>query len=373
MEMRARYVLVGAFVLAVVAGVLGFTYWIQNIGGLRQRAVYEVRFEEPVSGLLKGSTVLFNGIRAGEITELRLSPENPRQVTARIAVDPKTPVRSDTIVDVDYQGLIGTPAVSLRGGAPGSPLLAPSERNPPVLVAEPASGKTLTQAAREALRRVDAIVSENATPLRATIGNLSTFSDVLARNSDRIDGILAGLERLTGGGGPKTPPATYDLTPANAFPALEKKPSRQIAVGEPAAVLMFDTQKILVRSSSGGYSALENAQWSDNLPKLVQAKIVQSFENANFVQSVSRQMDDLTVDLRIAINIRGFQLSTSDSLAEVELSARVLDTKGQIVDGRIFKASAPAGGTDPAAAVPALNKAFAQAARDIVVWVSALN
>ena len=68
MEIRARYVLIGAFTLAVIAAGFGFVYWLNNAGGLRERAVYRVRFEGSVSGLLAGSAVLFNGIRVGEVT-----------------------------------------------------------------------------------------------------------------------------------------------------------------------------------------------------------------------------------------------------------------------------------------------------------------
>lgn len=373
MEMRARYILVGAFVLAVVAGVFVFTYWVQSAGGLTQRATYEIKFDEPVSGLLKGSAVLFNGIRSGEVTQLRLDANNPRQVVARIAVDTTTPVRADTKVEVDFQGLIGTPAIALSGGSVATPLLKPSDRDPPVLNAEPAAGRTLTQAAKEALGRLDLMLAENSASLKSTINNLSTFSNVLARNSDRIDGILAGLERLTGGGGPKTPPLTYDLTPANKFSGLEKKPRPQIAVIEPNAVLMYDTQKILTRSDTGTFSSLDNVQWSDTLPKLVQAKLIQSFENADFVQSVSRQMDDLSADYRVSVNIRSFQLSLGQTpTAEVEFAARILDSKGQIVQGQVFKASVPAA-SDSSRAVPALNAAFDQVASEIVQWVAALN
>jgi phospholipid/cholesterol/gamma-HCH transport system substrate-binding protein len=56
------------FVLAVVGAVFGFVYWLQNIGGLGERTVYQIKFENSVSGLLVGSAVLFNGIRVGEVT-----------------------------------------------------------------------------------------------------------------------------------------------------------------------------------------------------------------------------------------------------------------------------------------------------------------
>ena len=95
METRAPYALIGLFVLAAIGAVFGFVYWLHNSGGLSERTVYRVRFENTVSGLLKGAAVLFNGIRVGEVTDLQLDTDNPRQITATIA-DGGTPVRADT-------------------------------------------------------------------------------------------------------------------------------------------------------------------------------------------------------------------------------------------------------------------------------------
>jgi ABC-type transporter Mla subunit MlaD len=55
----------------------------------------------------------------------------------------------------------------------------------------------MTQAARDALRRVDTLLSDNAAPLHDATGNIGTFAEALARNSSRLDGIVAGLERMT--------------------------------------------------------------------------------------------------------------------------------------------------------------------------------
>ena len=75
METRAPFVVVGAFVLAAIAAVFGFVYWLHNTGGLGPRATYHVQFDGSVPGLLVGAAVLFNGIRVGEVTDLGLAPE----------------------------------------------------------------------------------------------------------------------------------------------------------------------------------------------------------------------------------------------------------------------------------------------------------
>src|ERR1700686_4194054 len=121
METRAPYALIGVFVLAVIGLVFGFAYWLTNAGGLGERGVYRVRFETSVSGLLTGAAVLFNGIRVGEVTELRPSPDNPGQVMATISVAPATPVRADTQAGLEFQGLTGVPVIALQGGTGPAP------------------------------------------------------------------------------------------------------------------------------------------------------------------------------------------------------------------------------------------------------------
>src|SRR5262245_7848591 len=124
MEIRARYILVGLFVLAIAAAGFGFVYWLHNAGGLGERAVSRVRFDNGVSGLRSGSAVLFNGMRVGEVTRLQIDVANPRQVVASIAVDRHTPVRADTQVGIEVQGLMGSPSITLKGGAAGAPPLS---------------------------------------------------------------------------------------------------------------------------------------------------------------------------------------------------------------------------------------------------------
>ena len=52
METRAPFVIVGAFVLAAIAAVFGFVYWLQNTGGLGPRT----SLSRPVRGLGAGAT-----------------------------------------------------------------------------------------------------------------------------------------------------------------------------------------------------------------------------------------------------------------------------------------------------------------------------
>jgi phospholipid/cholesterol/gamma-HCH transport system substrate-binding protein len=369
METRAPYALIGLLVLAAIGAVFGFVYWLNNTGGLNKRTVYHVRFENTVSGLLPGAAVLFNGIRVGEVTDLQLSSDNPRQVLAKIAIATNTPVRADTHVGLEFQGLTGVPVIALEGrsNAPSTWSTAPGE--PPVLTADSSAGLSMTQAARDALRRVDTVLAENSEPLRETIANLKTFSAALARNSDRLDGIVAAVERMTGGGPAVAPPIIYDLTAPRAFPPIDKVPAGLLAVLEPTAIILFDTQKILVRPSGTEGPTFTTARWSDNLPKLLHARIIQSFENANLLRTVTRATEGLTADYQLFIDIRSFQLSmTAEPVADVEFAAKILSNDAKIIEARIFRATVPVKPADAAGTAAALNEAFGKVIVELVPW-----
>ena len=367
MEYRARYVLIGAFTLACLLAAFGFVYWIKNVGGLGQRAIYDLRFETSVSGLNLGANVLFNGVRVGVVTAVTLDPAFPKRVTATVSLDPGTPIRTDTKVDVAFQGLTGATAISLRGGSPDAPKVKGEPGKPPLLVAGADVGRSLTESAQDTLHRLDTILDQNAKPLNTAIGGISEFADMLGKNSKRIEGLIGGLENLTGTGAAKKGPAIYDLAAASDFPSAAPLKA-QVAVPDPNAIILFDSQKILLRSAEGTYSSIDNAQWADNLPKLVQARVVQSFENAHQLGEVSRPLEQLTAQYRLELGIRSFYLEPQPSpKATVEITARLVSDKG-VAGAKLFSATTAAKSADAADAVAALNAAFADVTKQIVSW-----
>lgn len=189
MEDRAKFALIGLFTFAVVAAAFVFIYWMHNAGTSKETRPYLVVFEGSVSGLRVGGPVLFNGIRVGEVTEMRLT-DKPSEVAAVISITPSTPVRSDTSVTLEYAGLTGIASVSLKGATASSPALPPSKNGGlPTLRAGSTAGDMGT-AVRETLAKADTIILENQESLRNAIKNLEVFTEALARNGGKIDELL---------------------------------------------------------------------------------------------------------------------------------------------------------------------------------------
>ncbi len=197
METRANYALIGLFSLAVIFGAFLFAYWFSGASHQEARKHYVVHFTGSVSGLTTGGSVLFNGLKVGEVTELGLMREDPNRVYAKIAVDARTPVKTDTVVRLESGALTGVAWVSLLGGGATAPALPengvidaiPSQLQDLLLTAQKLSGK-----ADIFLDRVNKLIEDNSPALTASMTNLQTLTGALADSSGSLRAALASLD-----------------------------------------------------------------------------------------------------------------------------------------------------------------------------------
>jgi phospholipid/cholesterol/gamma-HCH transport system substrate-binding protein len=188
METRANYVLIGSFTLAVIAAAFGFVMWFQSLHTTKARTPLRVIFEGPASGLRNGGSVNFNGIRIGEVTSVKL--DNPRRVVALAMIENNAPIRKDTLVGLQFQGLTGVAAISLKGGQEAAPAVPLDEDGIPVLTADPNALQDVTEAIRGTLQNINRVVADNQEAVKNSLHNLETFTASLARNSDKIDNVM---------------------------------------------------------------------------------------------------------------------------------------------------------------------------------------
>lgn len=366
METRARYVLIGLFAFIVIVGGFGFVYWMNNIGGLGARTEYRVRFETPVPGLLLGGVVSFNGIQVGEVTDLGLDASDPRAVVAKIAVRSDTPIKSDTQVGLGFGGLTGTASIALSGGSPDAPPLTATDGKLPLLDAGTGSSRDWTTAARDAFSRVDEVLAENQAAIKSAVSSIDTFAQSLARNAGKVDGIVAGLEKLTGANTPSVF-ITYDVQAPKDFPADLPKPDFQLTVQQPTTLVSLDTQRFLLRKGEATTLTFDDSKWADSVPLMFRAKIVQAFENAGYVKVSGDQMD-LSSDHKLLIEVRAFDVTAEpDSMAEVDFSAKLADGD-DIVAAKTFRTTVPVSKMDAPTVAAALNAGFGKAITELVSW-----
>ena len=205
METRAHHVLIGLFTVIVVAAAMLFGLWLAKSSSDREFAYYQVVFNEAVTGLSQGSAVNYNGIKVGDVTQLKLDKQDPRKVLALIRLGGDTPVRQDTHAKLALTGVTGLAVIQLSGGSPGSPPLEGKNGNLPVIVADPsplsrilANGEDLVTNINEVVARANMLLSpENTDRISRTLEHLDQATGAIAGERDDIRQLLQQLAQAS--------------------------------------------------------------------------------------------------------------------------------------------------------------------------------
>ncbi len=180
-----------------------------------------------------------------------------------------------------------------------------------------------------------------------------------------VAAMLAGCTSMIAG----APNAIFDLSaPAVAADAAVPRPRNiQVLVPEPTAVRALDTERIAGRPTPSEYAYLPGAVWSDRLPKLLQARLVQTLQNSGRVRAVAVPGQGLRIDYQLVLDVRAFELASDGAVAD--FAVRVMDDRnGHIVRSRVFRYVIPVNGRGTGAVVAALDQAMETAFADIADW-----
>jgi phospholipid/cholesterol/gamma-HCH transport system substrate-binding protein len=200
METRASYLLVGAVVLALVAGLAAFSVWLVKADIDRQADAYQIAFAGSVTGLQQGSQVRYRGVPVGRVTEIRIDPERVEWVLVTVEVDRGTPIRQDTVASLEMQGITGIASVQLRGGTQASPpLAAAAGQTLPQIASQRSTLERLFESTPDLLVRSLALVEQaslllddqNLQALTKSLQSIETVTASLARHADDVGSALA--------------------------------------------------------------------------------------------------------------------------------------------------------------------------------------
>lgn len=201
METRAHHVLVGLFTIAAITGALLFALWLGKSSVDREFKLYEIVFNEAVTGLSIGSTVQYNGIKVGDVSDLQLDPKDPRQVQVLIRVGGNTPVKQDTHARLALTGLTGTAIIQLYGGSPQSPELHTTDDKPATIVADPSPLARLLADGGDLLSNINQLLlnanhmfsNQNIERVSNTLDHLEQTTQVLAGEQGNIRQLIVQL------------------------------------------------------------------------------------------------------------------------------------------------------------------------------------
>lgn len=185
--------------------------------------------------------------------------------------------------------------------------------------------------------------------------------------------LLAALVAALLGGCTAVPPDTFELSsPADV--TVRGASRAQILIPEPTAIKTLDNDKIVVKTAPYAVEYLAQSQWSDRLPRMVQLRLLQAFENTGRIGAVGVPGQGLAIDYQLVMEIRRFEIDVAGpATARIEISVKALnDRNGTVRSTKIFTVAVPTGGAGNDTYVAALNRAFDQISGEIVVWTLGL-
>jgi phospholipid/cholesterol/gamma-HCH transport system substrate-binding protein len=200
METRANYLMVGAFVLALITGLTAFVVWFGKFQFDQKFKRYDILFHGSVTGLNLGSVVRYSGVRVGEVIVVRLEPKHPEFVRVRLEVEDDTPVRQNTVASIELEGLTGGRYVLLSTGAgEAEPLMPKPDQKFAVIKSRPSSLDKVLASAPEILEGAKLLIAngnlllnaDNRANFAGILDNTERFTATLAEQGDNIEALFA--------------------------------------------------------------------------------------------------------------------------------------------------------------------------------------
>jgi len=191
--MPTRYFIVGAF---IITGVVLFALGIFLVGSRHEafsrHLVIYAEFTD-VDGLTKGSKVRVAGMDAGQVTAIYVpdSPKSRFRVQMQINEELHGLVRTDSIVTIATEGVVGETFLSIR---PGSPAAAVAEANS-TLQSKPAISVS------DLLSHGLEVMDDADSTLKQVGGKLNLALDGVNSTVGDADDVLTGLKQGRGPAG----------------------------------------------------------------------------------------------------------------------------------------------------------------------------
>ncbi|WP_299632231.1 ABC-type transport auxiliary lipoprotein family protein [uncultured Roseobacter sp.] len=187
--------------------------------------------------------------------------------------------------------------------------------------------------------------------------------------------MLAGCTGLASLTEVATPTDLYVLSPKSTFSASLPQLRDQIVVNQPTATAAVDTDQIAVQPTPLQVQYLPGARWVDRAPLIVQALLIESFENTGKVPAVGSSTIGLRADYLIVTDIREFQAIVpvgaegSALQIDVRLNIKIIDAfSDRIIGSRSFEEIVPAASDTPGDVTAAFDEALGDTMRDAIEW-----
>src|SRR6516165_7421169 len=157
-----------------------------------------------------------------------------------------------------------------------------------------------------------------------------------------ITGSIASAVTACLGGGP--PPRQFTLTPVTNFPHGLPPVKWSLVVDEPTAARQVDTSRIALMNGPFRVEYYADVEWTDSAPAMVQALLIQSFQNTGRLPVVAPTRQTLATDFLLLSNLRKFQVEndvsgTPQATVVIETTLLRMPRRTPVATARFAKAT----------------------------------
>lgn len=204
MESEGRYTLVGTMVLFVILLLTLTIVWLTGAADRIAYQTYAIYFKnQSLDGLAVGSQVKMRGIKVGTVAGYRFATGGDEAVSVTARIDEGVPVHEGATAYVKRNLVTGIATIEITNGPSNSPLLdrAPAGERYPVIaegtseidnVASAVSRMAISGA--QVLDKMNKLLSdENQKAVSQTLANLNELSAHLAANKESLDAAVQGI------------------------------------------------------------------------------------------------------------------------------------------------------------------------------------
>jgi cholesterol transport system auxiliary component len=135
------------------------------------------------------------------------------------------------------------------------------------------------------------------------------------------------------------PPRMYRLNPTDLDPATSPVRRGTLAIGMPSAPQNLDSDRIALTRGATRFDYFADSTWTDRVPALLQALLVEAFETDGRIADVWTDQDAMTSGYLLQTVVRTFtarydSAAASPPVVEVSLDVRLIRQPQQQTEGR---------------------------------------
>ncbi len=195
MENKARYTLVGLFLVLFGVAMVSFVLW-QARYSTNNNTLYEYRLytTSSVAGLKENSFVEYKGLKIGTIDAININPNNIEQIEIILSISNPTVIKQDSFATIASQGITGNKHIEIDGGTTKTQMLVPKSGSYETIPLQASFLDNLTNEAGDITKNINSTLQKIESMLNRN--NLQSIENILTNLSSGTKTIEPTMKNL---------------------------------------------------------------------------------------------------------------------------------------------------------------------------------